>query len=88
MIRNVGNALGLEAEGVLVVCHCLHQRVFTPREALRLFGAEALFDDVAKRTRCSKCGKRPRLARARWKMRARGSSWPQEVVPKDWGRLP
>jgi len=89
VIHNLKNAFDLGAVGVLVRCgKCIHERVFAPGYALRVFGGEAEFPAIARRLKCSKCGARPTLTRARWKLRARGSSWPQEIVPKDWGRLP
>lgn len=81
-------ALDLGAEGVRVRCNaCQHVRRFEPKPALRLFGAETLIADIAKRVRC-RCGAKNAHAVAAWKERSRGGSDPLPIVPKDWGRLP
>jgi hypothetical protein len=49
---------------VLTCGACRHERVASPRTLARLCGWDARLDDVARRLRCSKCGKRQCAARA------------------------
>ena len=86
--RSIQAALELGALGVIVRCGtCLNVAKFSAARAIRLFGADTLVVDVAKKCRC-RCGARAKYSVADWKRYSRGGGPPEPLVPKAWGRLP
>ena len=53
---------------------CRHERVASPQTLARLCGWDARLEDVAKRLRCSKCGRKQCTARAVPPRKPRGYS--------------
>ena len=74
--RSIQAALELGALGVIVRCGtCLNVAKFSGARAIRLFGADTLVVDVAKKCRC-RCGARAKYSVADWKRYSRGGGPP------------
>jgi len=55
-IKKLDDALGHFL--VQITCRCGAQRIAEPEALVRLCGASASLEDVGRRMRCSKCGKK------------------------------
>jgi hypothetical protein len=83
--RTLQAAITRGAEGVTVYCRsCAHSKKFTAADALDRWGTDASFPEIARRSKCGKCGKPAFEAAPNWPTRTGAGGPPMTQVPVDW----
>lgn len=88
MKHNLKAAIDAGAEGVTVYCiSCVNSKTFSSDHALELWGTDATFPEIARRSKCSKCKRQASEAAPNWPPRSPERPWESSVKPKGWEDL-
>lgn len=85
--RTLKAAVDAGAEGVMVFCiSCPNSKEFTAEHALELWGTQATFPEIARRSKCGRCRQQASEAAPQWPHQDGIISAPR-VIPAEWDGL-